>query len=252
MKIKTLGFVALFIASCSAAPKQNDFKKNGPGGTDNVSTDGTNLPDSEGIDAQGVSGNELQLISPEGSSMSFLDSKALTLVYSRVFKKGAVGWMHCVSSKPTDILACDDIFAPAERSTLGTFDIYNPAMNRGEHNINRVSNVSLNYVRSLRAGLSRECANLVTGELAAFKAGTGATNILVKADLPTAATIEEFFRRILDIKNNPEIVVDIDASGYASDFPKSVALMTDKNKATYNAYLNLCISIGMDPQVFLY
>lgn len=251
MKILSIGLVALLIASCSASPKADTFKKHGDT-TTNIGTDGTNLPGSDGIDAQGVSGNELQLIAPEGSAMSFLDSKALTLVYSRIFKKSSVGWRHCVSSKPTDILACDDVFSPDERSTLGSFDIYNPAMGRGEHNINRVSNVSLNYVRSLRAGLSRECGNLVTTELAALKAGTGTANILVKADLPTAATIEEFFRRILDVKDNPEIKVDIDASGYASDFPKSVALVADKTKASYNAYLNLCISVAMDPQVFLY
>ncbi len=130
--------------------------------------------------------------------------------------------------------------------------MYNAPQHRGTANVNRVTSLSLNYVRTLRAGLARECGSLISAEYKAFKAGNVASNVLIKAEAPSAATIEAFFRKILDLESQPTLALNIDAAGYAEDFPKSVALMPEANKAVEGAYLNLCIAVAMDPQVFLF
>jgi len=194
----------------------------------------------------------LGLIPDQGSSMRFLDARGLTQYYQNVFSKKDFGFMHCEKTKPLNPRDCtDSIFTSAERPAMGAFDLGSPRMNRAPQNVNPPTNLTLNYTRTLRAALSRECISLVDSEIIKFKAKDTSGNILVHADQPAPAELEEFMKRLLGLSGTA-VAVPIDAEGYAEAFRAVVRAATDKNAGMRNAYVGICIALTMDPLVFIY
>jgi hypothetical protein len=202
----------------------------------------------------------LGLILPAGSAMRFLDAKALQKHYANVFSKGTLGYQHCAgytdpSKLPYEESAChDSMFTAGERVLLGAVDI-NLNDLRGGTNLIPPENLTLNYLRTLRSALARECNVLVKKERANVKAGTANLNQLNKGASPTAADLEEFFRSILGIKGSP-VKVDIMAADYVKAFETIVAAggttAAAKETAADQAYIGLCVAIGMNPQIIIY
>lgn len=239
----------LLLAACSSGkPTKKGTLTSGADGTGgpitNVPTDDINSGDSDNT--------VLQLVPETGSAMRFLDARGLTLYYQNVFSRKAYGFMHCEKTKPIVAADCtDSIFTKDERVAMGAFDLGSPRMNRAPSNINPPANLTLNYTRTLRSALSRECISLVDAELVKFKASDLAANILIKADKPTATDINEFMKRILGVTGTP-IAVSVDAETYATSFAEVVAANKDKNAGMRNGYIGLCIALTMDPLVFIY
>jgi len=114
-----------------------------------------------------------------------------------------------------------------------------------------IQSMTLNYTRTLRVALDRECTNLVNVEFPAMTRGNSAANILIKSASPTPADFEFFFKVMMGIKNSPE-KVDISADKYAAAFKEIVDAATDKVTAQRMAFKNVCVAIAMDPQVIVY
>jgi uncharacterized protein with WD repeat len=134
---------------------------------------------------------------------------------------------------------------------MGSFDLGTPRMDRSPANVNPVTSLTLNYTRTLRSALSRECISLVDAELVKLKAKDVTTNLLVKADAPTAADLNSFMMRLLGLTGST-VKVNFEAEGYVNDFAAVVSGSKDKTQGQRNAYIGLCIAISMDPLVFLY
>ncbi|MBC7662163.1 MAG: hypothetical protein H7249_20900 [Chitinophagaceae bacterium] len=202
-----------------------------------------------------VDGASLSLVVATGSSMRFLDARALGVLYANVFKKAAYGYQQCAGTTPREATDCtESIFMASERPDLGSFDLGTAAFARAPQNVNPTTSLTLNYTRTLRLALSRECRYLVTNELAIVnnKASTPAqiaANVLVKSQIVDAATLIDFEKRLLGIAGT-SIPIDIDAASYVTAF-KTVAA-ADKVNGVYNGYVDLCIALSMDPLVFIY
>ena len=195
----------------------------------------------------------LSLVVGKGTDMRFLDGKALTAYYSHIFPKRGYGYEHCANRLPDEASGCDDsIFEIAEGSAMGSFGI-NLRSNRGTQNVKAPHNLTLNYMRTLRAALSRECSYLVRTERAKLKANSGLANTLVKAMAPAAADLDEFFRTIVGLKGTG-IKVEIGSADYVTAFNEIVgaASTATKERAADEAYLGLCIAVSMNPQVIIY
>lgn len=210
-----------------------------------------NVPGSD--DSAGDSdGNPLSLLPEEGSSLRYMDARALTKIYQNVFTKKAYGYMHCERDKPRSPADCtDSIFNRYERPAMGSFDLGTPRMDRAPANVNPVTSLTLNYTRTLRAALSRECISLVDAELVKLKANDVAANVLVKAEAPSAADLNSFMMRLLGLTGS-SVKVNFEAEGYVTDFASVVTGSKDKNQGQRNAFIGVCIAISMDPLVFLY
>lgn len=129
---------------------------------------------------------------------------------------------------------------------MGLFDLYSERMRRGVQNVSQAESLTLNYMRNLRAALGRECSRLVVKE----EAAPLPTNLLVKDSAPTAAHLEAFVRKILDVQDK-EVDLDMPFADYVKAF-QTAQSMGDPAKAKRNAYINLCIALSMDPQIFMY
>lgn len=238
----------LLLAACSSGkPSKKGALTSGADGTGPI----TNVP-TDDIHSGDSDNTVLQLVPETGSAMRFLDARGLTLYYQNVFARKAFGFMHCEKTKPIVAADCtDSIFTKDERVAMGAFDLGSPRMNRAPSNINPPANLTLNYTRTLRSALSRECISLVDAELVKFKAGDLTTNLLIKSDKPTASEINEFMKRILGVAGTA-ITVSVDAETYATSFAEVVTANKDKNAGLRNGYIGLCIALTMDPLVFIY
>ncbi len=259
MKRLVLLISLLSIASCGGgnrgAKNVNLGNKSVPGsdsGSDSTNGGSGSTGSTGGQGGSATDGVSLELLSDKGSAMRFLDADGLQVIYAKVFEKGPLGYAHCTAnSLPRDPKICEGIFAEDERSLMGTFDLYSPRMKRGISNVGKTTNLTLNYMRSLRAALGRECTKLVDKEQALLKSNPKAETALVLEGNATAAKIERYFRLLNGIKDDA-IAVDIDASGYASDFATLVKEQASTPQVQRLAYINLCIAVSMDPQIFLY
>jgi hypothetical protein len=248
-----LFLLALSLASaCSNAPSRYQTGADKPG-----AANGSNGGASGSNEGGGVIGGENSAVpityapSP-GSAMRLIDGRALTIIYQRIFPARDYGFEICKGNANfRELSDCSEsMFTPDERPFVGTIDIFTPRLNRGPQNLRQPEDLTLNYMRTVRVGLSRECEALVTREHAAFLQNKSESNILVKAEKPTKAVVEEFFRRILGIEGTA-IPVEFGVSGYLEAFSKYTEGKTDVN-TTKQAYYGLCIAVAMDPQVFIY
>lgn len=186
-----------------------------------------------------------------GSAMRLLDGRALTKIYNRVFPKRSYGYEQCRNNRYLEIGDChDSIWEPQERTFVGTIDLYTPDFGRGPQNIRQAEDLTLNYMRTIRVGLSRECENLVNREMTALREGRQDTNLLIKSLKPTPEALEEFFRKFIGVEGTG-MKVDIGAAKYVASFGEFVGIRTDQ-ETHRRAYFGLCIAIGMDPQIFIY
>lgn len=245
MKIHVLGFLlisGLIIGACSSKVSKPSFQ-----GKDVKPADDDAEPyDPTSGDTE--SAGPLQLIPDAGSKMRFMNGEALTAVFGRVFKPTADGYAHCQKTKTKDFEGCNVMFTTDERASVGLFDLYSQRMNRGVQNVARPENLTLNYMRNIRAALGRECERLTTNE---EKAAGDAETILVKANGPTAASIQTFFEKLMGAEG-AKIDFAVPYASFAEAYKTAIEMDTDKAKASHNAYVNLCIALAIDPQVFIY
>ncbi|RYZ59360.1 MAG: hypothetical protein EOP07_04240 [Proteobacteria bacterium] len=191
-------------------------------------------------------------IRPEaGSNLRFADGHALTKIYTRIFPKRSYGFEQCRNNNYAYRSDCQDtMFAPDERGFMGMIDLHSPRFGRGPQNIRRPEDMTLNYTRSLRVALGRECENLVKNEMKNLSEGKADLNLLIKTEKPTKEALEEFFRKVLGIEGTG-MSVQFLADEYLAGYAQYVGTKTDAG-TRQNAYFGLCIAIAMDPQVFLY
>ncbi len=248
--MKTFGLVlllsALAVSSCGSRPARKSF------GHDASTAGGNAAGKTDGTTAQStVPGGYAP--SP-GSAMRLLDGNALSVLYARVFPPRAYGFEICKGDavkRYRSVTDCtDSIFTNEEQPFVGIMGLNTPDLNRGTQNLRLPEDLTLNYLRTLRVGLSRECEARVALEWDALQQGKQAGNYLIKAEQPTKAAIEEFFRRILGIEGTG-IAVDIGADSYLAAFKTVLNGKTDPNSIKV-AYYGLCISVAMDPQIFIY
>ncbi len=197
-------------------------------------------------------GSTLDLLLPAGSAMRFLDARGLQVYYRHVFAPKAFGYMHCEGQKPRMGSDCDEsIFNASERASMGSFEMNSPEFGIGTLNVHQSENLSLNYLRTLRSALGRECSSLVKIELAQLAAGSIETNVLIKAEKPSAESLDAFMRKIFGL-TNPASTIEVGAKAYTEAFESAIKDAKDKPQANFNAYVGICVSLSMDPQVFLY
>ena len=194
---------------------------------------------------------DLELLPTDGSKMRLMDGRALTTVYGRVFKKDEWGYAHCAQLKTQDYDGCNIIFNKDEKPGMGVFDLYSQRMGRGTQNVLRAEDLTLNYMRNLRAALGRECERLISNEEKALAENPTASTLFVKAKGPTAADLEAYFKKLMDTEGN-SIDFEVPYASYVETFQKVQMSVTDKSKATHIAYVSLCLAISMEPQVFIY
>ncbi len=247
-----LGGLVTCKASSSKPPKPRAGDPSNPSDSESVPTDGGGQAQSQptDLDPDAVDSVSLELKPGDGTKMRFLNGRALTQVYGRVFKPDENGYAHCAKAPAVDYNGCNFIFAAEERPSVGFFDLYSQRMARGVQNVAQTENMTLNYLRNLRAALGRECGRLVERE-EKFSADGDSTNFIVKKEGPTTASLETFFRRLLDI-NGADIKLNMPFADYVLAYKTAVAMDPDKAKAQHNASINLCLTLAMDPQIFLY
>lgn len=230
-----------FSLSCSSSrPKGKSFGSNG-------GNDGSKDPQiGETADVNKDGSINLELTPEVGSKLRFLNGNALTIVYKRVFKEDANGFAHCEKQKPIEHTGCSNLFNAEERPSMGIFDLYSERMSRGVQNVAQTESMTLNYTRNLRAALGRECKRLVDREIA----DPSPSNQLIKDSSLAEAHLEAFMRKLMDAPES-SFELDIPFSDYVKAFQVASA-MGSGEKAKSDAYTNLCISLGMDPQIFMY
>lgn len=234
-------------------------KYSGRGGSDAQGPDGPVIiktPNDEKLENEGtldgnIKENPLSLLTDGGSMVRYVNADGLDVYYRRVFPKGANGYMHCSNNRPVEYADCSrSIFTLGERISMGSFDLHST---RGASNVSPVQNLTLNYTRTLRFALNRECTNLVNLEIKNLQAQALDKNVLVKSLAPTAQDFEGFYRKLLGLTGSKD-PVSMGAADYASAFTKSLEGIAerDKEKAAAASFINICISIAMDPDVILY
>lgn len=197
----------------------------------------------------------LSLTLNPGSQSRLLDGYALTAVYSRIFAKETFGYHHCRRSLTPNSRNCQEsIFAESELLELGSFGL--DARGHGFSNTQPVKDLTLNYMRYLRQGLQRECAKLVDTEWDQLgKPGAENNKLVHQAEgAPSQESLDSFMRLILGV---PKDLKGVDTG--SADFHKAALAVLEAGKDDRNQeglqkhlYLNLCISMSMDPQVLLY
>ncbi len=196
-------------------------------------------------------GSTLDLLLPAGSAMRFLDARGLQVYYRHIFTPKAFGYMHCEGLKPRMGSDCEEsIFNASERASMGSFEMNSPEFGIGTLNVHRAENLSLNYLRTLRSALGRECSSLVKTEMTQLSAGTAAANVLIKAEKPSVESLDAFMRKIFGITDSA--IIDVGSKSYVDAFEEAIKDAKDKPSANLNAYVGLCVALSMDPQVFLY
>lgn len=247
--MKIVGWILLLeivtVVACGARPSKKIPGGSVGGGGDNPSGDGGTG------DSVQVPGGYAP--SP-GSAMRLIDGNALSQIYARVFPLRSYGFEICKKDdvkKYRSITDCSDsLFTNDERPFVGTMGLNTPDLNRGTQNLRLPEDLTLNYMRTLRVGLSRECEARVAIEWEALSQGNPAGNFLIKAEQPTKESIEEFFRRIIGVEGT-KLPVDIDAEAYLTAFKTVQGGKSDPNSMKV-AYYGLCIAVAMDPQIFIY
>lgn len=188
----------------------------------------------------------------EGSKLGFLPPQALSSRFKRVFKPSANGYAHCARS-PVGAFGkdyCGQPFDSKELRFIGYFGLHNsPAL--GPITAEKIDGLTLNYTKSLRSMLLRECRILVQTENVTPNAPS---NLLVRGTtVPSSQVLQSFHRRILGI-DGTNITVDFPAEAYAAAAANILAQAQAKDKPSVrlNATISLCVAIGMDPTITLY
>ena len=186
---------------------------------------------------------ELSLVQQKGSHKRFLGTKALTQIYSRVFIQTNGKWnYYCRFFKSH---CKENMFNTAESNAMGDFDF-----DRNFSNLTPVRAFKLEYIRSLRGALQRECRVLVEAE---WDAEDLTKNKVVRNKTSIeAATIDGFMKTLLGVP--PGFDLNFPAETYATEIN---ALNKDKT-VEENAlelkdnFIYLCILLGSDPLVIMY
>ncbi|RZA26715.1 MAG: hypothetical protein EOP10_02660, partial [Proteobacteria bacterium] len=166
--MKTLLFsmtISVILSSCHRAPSrvQNNGNREGalPG------SDGRVDKDSGDTTADGTLPSIEYSPSP-GSAMRLLDGNALSVVYARIFPARSYGFEICKGDEIKKFRSFGDcsssIFAVEERPFVGVTSLNTPDLNRGTQNIRLPEDLTLNYMRTVRAALHRECQSRVDVE----------------------------------------------------------------------------------------
>ncbi len=239
----------LFLNACSSdrPSRGRDGASAGGGGAA-----GNDSKTGDGTKDGGVSTDPLPgVVFLRGSAMRLLDGRALTIIYSRVFPPRAYGFEHCKNNRFPEITDCtESVFEPNERPFMGTIDLYTPQFSRGPQNLRQAEDLTLNYTRTLRVALSRECDAFVNREWQALQEGKEAANFLIKAQKPTKAGLEEYFRRLLGVEGT-NLPVAISSDEYLQAFATYIGTKNDP-ETLKRGYYGLCIAVSMDPQIFIY
>lgn len=243
-----LSILMLFLSSCGGnSPKRSSL----PPDSNPSSDDGSETMPGAG-DETGTEVVSIGFVASAGSALRMVNGKSLTEIYKRIFTKNGEYWSHC-NMKGQDrnmplSFCMDSIFTGDERNFVGIFDMRGNA----KSNVDRVDNINLNYLRSIRSALGRECKSLVEREWSNLKSNMVTENHLIKSENPTAANLEEFFRRILGIEGTG-MKVDILADAYVNAFNKNLENEAqEEDKGRKALYETLCIALASDPQVILY
>ncbi len=248
-KLSTLLLLALTFSSCGSRPDPRPSfvpPSGDKGGDESLPSDETGIEDKVGKDKD----TPLELIAPDGSALRFANGVGLSVMYGRVFGQASYGYQHCepkADGSPTASHCKDSIFAETERADMGIFDLFEAA-GRGKNNLKPATDLTLGYLRSLRAGLGRECHALVSLELEKLKAGEQSRNTLVRDPVLTAASAQYFLKKILGIEKTT-ITLPIAEQEYEKAFKQVLA---EDPSAAANAFETACIALAMDPLVILY
>jgi hypothetical protein len=188
----------------------------------------------------------------DGSKLGFLPPNALSSRFRRVFKPSANGYAHCarppVGSFRGDY--CGQLFDSKELRFIGHFGLHSSAV-LGPITAEKIDGLTLNYTKSLRSMLLRECRTLVLKE---NETPNAPSNLLVQGStVPSSLALQSFHKRILGI-DGTNIAVDFPAEAYAAAAEKILAQAQprDKPSVRLNATISLCVAIGMDPTITLY
>ncbi|RYZ51604.1 MAG: hypothetical protein EOP07_21070, partial [Proteobacteria bacterium] len=168
---KYLFLLALSLATaCSNAPSRPKAGAGSPGGANGSNGGASGSNEGGGVIGGENSGVPITYAPSPGSAMRLVDGRALTLIYQRIFPKRDYGFEICKGNANFKELSdcSESMFTPDERPFVGTVDIYTPRLNRGPQNLRQPEDLTLNYMRTVRVGLSRECEALVVREHAAF------------------------------------------------------------------------------------
>jgi hypothetical protein len=208
---------------------------NTPGG---IPTDGAGLP-----------------LAPLEPVLRYQSEEALNAIYKKVFKPQKNGYyMNCQPSddghdmrNPPPASACSSLFQVIEQKYIGSFGL-SRHVDIGVVGYEKVTGVSLNYLRALRAMLGRECRVLVSRELASAESPE---NFLVGASADPAVIAKKMTSLVdafLGLKGNT-ISSGFDPAPYA---PAIAKLATAATPIKTGTYINLCIAAGTDPLIIFY
>lgn len=243
--MKILGIIALFSLTLGISCLKPPHKPNSNGGLP-----GGGRADGDGVPVGTQDGMSPQALTDQGSALRFADSWALSEIYERVFGKQDYGFRHCEKDKPRSPSDCDNAFKPENRPDMGTFDIILPGTHRGPNNKQAVTSLKLSYIRSLREMLVRECRPFIAKEMEAMDQDQASENIFV-SERPTAAGLENYMRRLLGVEGTT-MAIEADFESYAKALQESLAAAGSDQAKRRDVYVNACVTVSMDPIVFLY
>ena len=137
------------------------------------------------------------------------------------------------------------MFSIGESRELNTF-----ALNFGLEGFKQGREINLNYLRTLRLVLERECRALVNREWEqAPEEGQAEDLTLVKSrQLPEPATLKFFLDRILGIYGM-DLPYDSGATEYRSAMEQAISV---EGSSLKDIYIVACVAIASDPVVFVY
>jgi hypothetical protein len=254
MKLNILALLSIgIVAACSSENKSNDRTQTSIDAISEITEESSSAEEIKEKDKiyniapiplskNPATGAQFRLVSPTG----------LDEIYARVFKRQASG--HFVYACPAyDIFECkDSFFTNPEAIAMG-----GSYLTRNIANFKQPDNLTLNYLRSLRAMLRRECTSLVRREWRSVAAEeNAASNVLVTVPgVPPKEVFDGFLRRLLGI-NGLDVKVDTGAADYRKAFEQSLATFPEEveldQNQYMNTYINTCIAISMDPRVIFY
>lgn len=209
-------------------------------------------PQPEEIRPDGSVPLELLKLAPAGVQFRLASAIGLDQVYSRVFLRRANGnyGAACSVFNPHDCK--DSLFTDTEARDLSTL-----ILSRGIQEFKSPSNFTLNYTRSLRAMLLRECRFMVVTELNQVVANPAVNSAKFATVMgePPADNFDLFLRRLLGV-DGLQVTVDADGAAYLSAFRATVAGAPEVERTTRkvieDAYVATCMAIAMDPRVLVY
>jgi hypothetical protein len=189
---------------------------------------------------------------PSGAKMRLLSASALNRLYKRVFDVRPNGDYGAACSIFSTLDCQANFFTNAELKDLKSMNL-----TRLVANFTEPDSFTLNYLRSLRAMLSRECLVLVNKEWGVAKnEGDTKRHLLIKnPGVPTSETLDNFMRTILGI-NDLQVEINTGSQEYRKAFEEALKSIPDEEvipDALYkDLYRSTCIAIGMDPKVIVY